>query len=57
MQLAPELLARKRDIEGCLRHYLEFQELSDIYQAWRGDLLGDIFLQKLQTLNGEVDFG
>lgn len=57
MELAPELLARKRDIEGCLRHYLEFQELSDIYQTWRGDLLADIFLQKLQTFSGEADFG
>lgn len=57
MELAPELLARKRDIEGCLRHYLECQELSDIYQTWRGDLLADIFLQKLQTFNGEAHVG
>ena len=55
MALAPELLARKRDIEGCLRHYLQFKELSEPYQSWRGELLADRFLQRLQT-EDEVDF-
>ncbi|XOV82027.1 MAG: ribonuclease D [bacterium] len=55
MQLAPELLARKRDIETCLRHYQQYQELSEPYQAWRGELLADKFLQRLAVDGEAVD--
>jgi ribonuclease D len=40
---APELLARKRDVETCVRHYGETGELSDIYLGWRESLVGDAF--------------
>jgi ribonuclease D len=55
MALAPELLARKRDIENCLRHYLQHQELSEPYHAWRGELLADKFLHRLQADNEALD--
>jgi ribonuclease D len=47
--VAPELLARKRDLEACIRHYRSSQELSPTYQSWRGSLLGDQFLNVLQN--------
>ncbi len=40
---AAELLARKRDLELCLRHYIHNDELSPLYAAWRGELVGEQF--------------
>lgn len=41
--MAPELLARRRDLEACLRHYALTGELSATYQGWRGALVGTEF--------------
>lgn len=41
--MAPELLARKREVEGCLRHHAATGELSEPYQGWREPLVGDAF--------------
>lgn len=46
--MAAELLARKRDVEACVRHYLATGELSASYQGWRGELLGERFRSVLQ---------
>ncbi|MEM7078911.1 MAG: ribonuclease D [Pseudomonadota bacterium] len=49
LQFAPELLARKREVEQCLRHYLHHGELSTAFQAWRGGLVGDQFRAILEA--------
>jgi len=49
--LAPELLARKRDVEACVRHYAKTAELTPLYDGWRGQLLGDQFKEQF-TQNG-----
>jgi ribonuclease D len=41
--LAPELLARKREVEACLRHHEETGELSEAYRGWREPLVGEAF--------------
>ena len=41
--MAPELLARRRDLEGCLRHHATTGELSAPYRGWRGALVGTEF--------------
>jgi len=46
--MAPELLARKREVEGCLRHHAATGELSDIYLGWREPLVGDAFRAVLE---------
>ncbi|MFU8816443.1 MAG: ribonuclease D [Pseudomonadales bacterium] len=46
--MAPELLARKREVESCLRHYGETGELSEAYLGWREPLVGDRFRELLQ---------
>jgi ribonuclease D len=48
--MAPELLARKREVEACVRHYQAHGELSDAYQGWRRDLVGDAFRARLERL-------
>ena len=40
---APELLARKRDLEADYRHYREHGVLPPRYDGWRGDVLGSAF--------------
>jgi ribonuclease D len=47
--IAPELLARKRDLEHCIRHHAECAELSPHYSAWRGELVGAPFLDVLEA--------
>jgi ribonuclease D len=47
--MAPELLARKKDVEACLRHFMQNRELSEIYAGWRGDVVGKPFLEILET--------
>ncbi len=49
-QFAQELLARKRDVESCIRHYTATGDLSRTYSGWRGDLVGDSFLEILARL-------
>jgi ribonuclease D len=48
--LSQELLARRRDVEGCVRHYLSSGELSEEYSGWRGELVGDKFRAVLAAL-------
>jgi ribonuclease D len=45
---ATELVARKRDIEACMRSYLTTGELSDFYRGWRAPLLADAFMSVLE---------
>ena len=47
--MAPELLARKKEFEACLRHFMQTRELSEIYAGWRGDVVGKPFLEILET--------
>ena len=47
--IAPELLARKRDLEACIRHHAERSELSPHYSTWRGELVGEPFLDVLEA--------
>ena len=49
--MSPELLARKRDVESCIRHFLATGELSDEYSGWREPLLGERFRAILSRLN------
>lgn len=48
--LAPELLARKREVEACVRHYLATGELSEPYRGWRETLVGEDFRRGLEAL-------
>jgi ribonuclease D len=41
--IAPELLARRKDVELCLRQYLHTGELSPLFLGWRERLVGDDF--------------
>lgn len=41
--MAQELLARKRDVERCIRHYRQTGELSPEYSGWRELLVGEPF--------------
>ena len=41
--MAPELTARKRDIEALVRYHREHGELPDSFRGWRRNLLGDAF--------------
>jgi len=50
LNLAPELLARKRDLEYCVRHHAQRAELSPHYGDWRGELVADPFMDILQPL-------
>jgi len=49
--MAPELLARKREVESCLRHYLVTGELSEPYRGWREPLVGEAFRACLERVN------
>jgi len=44
LQVAPELLGRKRDLEASLRSFLATGELAEIHCGWRKDLIGEKFL-------------
>lgn len=46
---ATELLARRKDVEQCLRSYLVSEELSEHFQGWREGILGDQFRQILSN--------
>ena len=43
--VAPELLARRRDVEACVRHFSSTQRLSDHYLGWREVLVAERFLE------------
>ncbi len=46
---SPELLARKRDIEGCIRAFAASGKLSNDYQGWRSELVAREFLKILEA--------
>jgi ribonuclease D len=48
--MAPELLSRKREVETCVRHFVQHRELSEAYAGWRRELVGDAFLARLERL-------
>ena len=45
--MAPELLARKRSVEKCFRHFHATGDLSPEYRGWRSEVVGDAFLNVL----------
>jgi ribonuclease D len=49
-EMAQELLARKRDVERCIRHYMATGELSADYSGWRDALVGESFRDILARL-------
>ncbi|MDH3641595.1 MAG: ribonuclease D [Gammaproteobacteria bacterium] len=51
LELAHELLARKRDVEACIRHYIVNGELSPDYGGWRGTVVGAAFQAALEERN------
>ena len=48
--MAPELLARRRDMESCVLHWREHGDLPPWFGAWREGLLGDEFRRRLGGL-------
>jgi ribonuclease D len=49
-KFAPELVARKRDLEALFRHFRESGTLSPVYSGWRRDVVGQ---QLLAALGGQ----
>ncbi len=47
LKLAPELIARKRDLEGLFRHWREVGALSPVYSGWRREAVGEHLLAEL----------
>ena len=52
--MSQELLARRRDVESCIRHYSSTGELSPAYSGWREALVGDSFRRILGRLPREA---
>ncbi|MGD8829987.1 MAG: hypothetical protein PVF57_05240, partial [Pseudomonadales bacterium] len=52
--MSQELLARKRDVEGCIRHFEATGELSEAYSGWREALVGEPFRRVLARLAGQA---
>ena len=48
--MATELLGRKREVEACVRHFVQHRELPEAYTGWRRELVGDAFLARLERL-------
>jgi ribonuclease D len=48
--MSAELLARKREVEHCIRHFARTGELSPGYSGWREELVGDRFRRILAKL-------
>jgi len=48
--MATELLGRKREVEACVRHFVQYRELPQAYAGWRRELVGDAFLARLERL-------
>ena len=49
---APELLSRRRDVEACLRHFIEHRQLHEVFQGWRYPLVGERFEDLLEAARG-----
>lgn len=50
--MSQELLARRRDVERCIRYYTATGELSPEYSGWREPLVGEAFRRILSRLTG-----
>ena len=50
MGMARELLARKRDLESCIRIFVESGRLSEHYSGWRAHLVREDFERILARL-------
>ncbi len=48
--MAPELLARKREVEACVRHFAATGELSLAYRGWRAPLVEESFRRCLERV-------
>lgn len=59
LDVAPELLARKREVEQSLRHFLEHGRFDELHLGWRADLLSSGFNKILEDVSsigaGSVD--
>ena len=44
-RLAPELVSRKKELEECVRYFVETRELAPRYRSWRRALVGDEYLR------------
>lgn len=47
-KIAPELIARKRDLEALYRHYRESGQLDAHYSGWRREIVGERLLSMLR---------
>ena len=47
LQIAPSLLARKRDLEAAVRHHREHGALPEHFNGWRRAIIGDAFHETL----------
>lgn len=48
LDMAPELLCRKREVEACVQHFAATGELSPAFRGWRSELVGEAFRQRLE---------
>lgn len=46
--VAPELLCRKKDLEECVRHFVDAGELPELFRSWREDLVGGVYRDVLK---------
>lgn len=53
--IAPELLARKKDLEFCVRHHAHNAQLSPHYSTWRRALVESPFMEVLGKQSTEFD--
>ncbi len=58
LDLAPELLSRRRDLEGCVRSFQETGDLSPAFLGWRYPLVGEEFASILaESMQTDPDAG
>lgn len=50
--VAAELLARKKDLESCVRHHADHASLSAYYLDWRAELVAEPFMEILSDHTG-----
>lgn len=55
LDVAPELLARKREVEQSLRHFLEYGRFDELHLGWRADLLSSGFNKILGGVSASGD--
>lgn len=52
LQIAQELVARKRDLEALFRHYRDSNSLSPTFAGWRRAAVGERLLAELESMQG-----